>query len=53
MVGEIRDLPTAEIAIQASLSGHLVLSTIHTNDAAGGLPACGSRSAGHSWWPRR
>ncbi len=34
MVGEIRDLETAEIAIQASLTGHLVLSTIHTNDAS-------------------
>nr|ADD93370.1 general secretory pathway protein E [uncultured marine bacterium MedDCM-OCT-S01-C143] len=34
MVGEIRDLETAEIAIQAALTGHLVLSTIHTNDAA-------------------
>lgn len=34
MVGEIRDLETAEIAIQASLTGHLVLSTLHTNDAA-------------------
>ena len=38
MVGEIRDLETAEIAIQASLTGHLVLSTIHTNDAAGTVP---------------
>lgn len=37
MVGEIRDLETAEIAIQASLTGHLVLSTIHTNDSAGAL----------------
>jgi len=37
MVGEIRDLETAEIAIQASLTGHLVLSTIHTNDAAGAI----------------
>jgi general secretion pathway protein E len=37
MVGEIRDLATAEIAIQASLTGHLVLSTIHTNDAAGAI----------------
>jgi general secretion pathway protein E len=37
MVGEIRDLPTAEIAIQASLTGHLVLSTIHTNDAPGAI----------------
>ena len=37
MVGEIRDLETSEIAIQASLTGHLVLSTIHTNDAAGAI----------------
>jgi general secretion pathway protein E len=35
MVGEIRDLETAEIAVQASLTGHLVLSTLHTNTAAG------------------
>jgi general secretion pathway protein E len=34
MVGEIRDVATAEIAIQASLTGHLVLSTLHTNDAS-------------------
>jgi len=38
MVGEIRDLETAEIAINASLTGHLVLSTIHTNDSAGVFP---------------
>jgi len=38
MIGEIRDLETAEIAIQAALTGHLVLSTIHTNDAAGTVP---------------
>jgi len=38
MVGEIRDLETAEIATQASLTGHLVLSTLHTNDAAGVIP---------------
>jgi general secretion pathway protein E len=37
MVGEIRDLPTAEIAIQASLTGHLVFSTVHTNDSAGAV----------------
>ena len=37
MVGEIRDQETAEIAIQASLTGHLVLSTVHTNDAAGAV----------------
>ncbi|HMN67697.1 MAG TPA: type II secretion system ATPase GspE [Bdellovibrionales bacterium] len=38
MIGEIRDLETAEIAINASLTGHLVLSTIHTNDSAGAFP---------------
>ena len=38
MVGEIRDLETAEIAIHAALTGHLVLSTLHTNTAAGTIP---------------
>ena len=38
MIGEIRDLETAEIAINASLTGHLVLSTLHTNDASGAFP---------------
>lgn len=37
LVGEIRDLETAEIAISAALTGHLVLSTLHTNDAAGAI----------------
>ena len=37
MVGEIRDRETAEIAVQASLTGHLVLSTVHTNDAIGAI----------------
>ncbi|NMA46027.1 MAG: type II/IV secretion system protein [Lentisphaerae bacterium] len=37
MVGEIRDVETASMAIQASLTGHLVLSTLHTNDAAGAV----------------
>lgn len=37
LVGEIRDLETAEIALQAALTGHLVLSTLHTNDAAGAV----------------
>ena len=37
MVGEIRDLETAEIAIQAALTGHFVFSTLHTNDAAGAV----------------
>ncbi|MDD5251450.1 MAG: GspE/PulE family protein [Patescibacteria group bacterium] len=38
MVGEIRDLETAEVAIQAALTGHLMISTIHTNSAAGAIP---------------
>ncbi|OGL95113.1 hypothetical protein A2348_04775 [Candidatus Uhrbacteria bacterium RIFOXYB12_FULL_58_10] len=38
MVGEIRDLETAETSINAALTGHLMLSTLHTNDAAGALP---------------
>jgi len=37
MVGEIRDLETAEVAVQASLTGHLVLSTLHTNSAVGAI----------------
>lgn len=37
MIGEIRDLETAEIAIQASLTGHLVISTLHTNTASGAI----------------
>jgi type II secretory ATPase GspE/PulE/Tfp pilus assembly ATPase PilB-like protein len=38
MVGEIRDQETAGLAVQAALTGHLVLSTLHTNSAAGVLP---------------
>lgn len=38
LVGEIRDLETSKIALQAALTGHLVLSTLHTNDAAGTVP---------------
>jgi len=37
LIGEIRDLETAQIAVQASLTGHLVLSTLHTNTAAGAI----------------
>jgi general secretion pathway protein E len=37
MIGEIRDLETAQIAVQASLTGHLVLSTLHTNSAVGAV----------------
>ncbi len=42
MVGEIRDLETAEIAVQAALTGHLVFSTLHTNDAPGALVRLGN-----------
>ena len=38
MVGEIRDEETAQLAVQASLTGHLVLSTLHTNSAAAAIP---------------
>ncbi|MDZ4221617.1 MAG: ATPase, T2SS/T4P/T4SS family, partial [Patescibacteria group bacterium] len=38
MVGEIRDVETADLAIHASLTGHIVLSTLHTNDAFGAIP---------------
>ncbi len=38
LVGEIRDLETAKISLQAALTGHLVFSTLHTNDAAGAIP---------------
>jgi Flp pilus assembly CpaF family ATPase len=43
MIGEMRDLETARIAIQSALTGHLVLSTLHTNNAAGGI----TRTARH------
>src|SRR5262249_52366055 len=38
LIGEIRDEETASIALEAALTGHMVLSTIHTNDAAGTIP---------------
>jgi general secretion pathway protein E len=40
MIGEMRDLETAGIAVQSALTGHLVLSTLHTNDAAGSITRC-------------
>src|SRR5437868_5610658 len=58
MIGEIRDLETAQIAVQASLTGHLVLSTLHTNTAAGAItrlrdmgiePSCCPRVS-LGWW---
>ncbi len=45
LVGEIRDLETAEISLQAALTGHLVFSTLHTNDAAGAIPRLTSLGA--------
>jgi general secretion pathway protein E len=53
MVGEIRDLETAEIAIQASLTGHLVFSTVHTNDAAGAVTRLVAWASSRSSSPRR
>ncbi len=38
MIGEMRDTETAEIAVQAAMTGHLVFSTLHTNDAVGAIP---------------
>src|SRR5215467_11740165 len=38
MIGEMRDQETAEIAVQAAMTGHLVFSTLHTNDAVGAVP---------------
>jgi general secretion pathway protein E len=49
MVGEIRDLATAEMAVQAALTGHLVFTTLHTNDAPSGHHA--PDGAGHSALP--
>jgi len=41
MVGEIRDGETAEVAMNAAQTGHLVLSTLHTNDSIGAVTRCG------------
>ena len=52
MVGEIRDFETAEIAVKAALTGHLVLSTLHTNDApVAPSPACSTWASSRSWSP--
>ena len=50
MVGEIRDTETAKLATQAALTGHLVLSTLHTNDAAGAITRLVSTSASSPTW---
>jgi general secretion pathway protein E len=52
MVGEIRDLETADIAIQASLTGHLVLSTLHTNSAVARLRVCKIWVWNPFYWPQ-
>ena len=52
MVGEIRDLETAEISIQAALTGHLVFSTLHTNDAPEPSPGCRTWALSRTSWPR-
>jgi len=53
MVGEIRDKETAEIAIRAALTGHLVFSTLHTNDAAGAITRLVDMVSSRSWSRRR
>jgi len=53
LVGEIRDSETAEIAIQASLTGHLVFSTLHTNDAPSALTRLVDMGMSRTWWPPR
>ena len=53
MVGEIRDRETAQIAVEAALTGHLVLSTLHTNDAPPRSAASSRWASSPSWWPPR
>ena len=48
LVGEIRDKETAEISVQAALTGHLVFSTLHTNDAPSASPACSTSGSSRS-----
>lgn len=52
MVGEMRDLETTEIAIRAALTGHLVFSTLHTNDAVGGITRLLDMGWNHFWSDR-
>ena len=54
LVGEIRDAETAEIAVQASLTGHMVFSTLHTNDAPSrDNSVCKILAWPHFWWQVR
>jgi type II secretory ATPase GspE/PulE/Tfp pilus assembly ATPase PilB-like protein len=50
LVGEIRDFETAEIAIKAALTGHLVLSTLHTNDAPSTVSRLVNMGIEPFWW---
>jgi len=50
LIGEIRDQETAQIAVQASLTGHLVFSTLHTNDAPGALTRSWIWGSNRTWW---
>ena len=53
LVGEIRDLETAQIAVQASLTGHMVFSTLHTNDAPSTVTPAARHGAGERISSRR
>lgn len=52
LVGEIRDQETADLAMRAALTGHLVFSTLHTNDALGAIPRLIDMGWNPSCWPR-
>ncbi len=52
LVGEIRDAESAQIAMQAAITGHLVLSTLHTNNAATALSRLVDMGVPPSWWSR-
>jgi len=50
LVGEIRDFETAEIGVKAALTGHMVLSTLHTNDAPSTISRLMNMALSRSWW---
>jgi len=52
VVGEIRDAETADIAVKSALTGHLVLSTVHANDAPGTVTRLVHMAVPRSWWAR-
>jgi energy-coupling factor transporter ATP-binding protein EcfA2 len=53
LIGEMRDQETAEIGMRAAMTGHLVLSTLHTNDACRRRSACSTWACRATWWPCR